>query len=42
MITGNLGSTAEVVRAAEEERRAVSVLVPPRDVAFVVAAKGEL
>jgi L-ascorbate 6-phosphate lactonase len=41
MITGNLGSTAEVVRAAEEEHRAVSVLVPPRDVAFVVATKGE-
>jgi L-ascorbate 6-phosphate lactonase len=41
LIEGNLGSTAEVVRAAEEEHRAVSVLVPPREIAFVVATKGD-
>jgi L-ascorbate 6-phosphate lactonase len=41
LFDGNLGSTAEVVRAAEEEHRPVSVLVPPREVAFVVAARDE-
>jgi L-ascorbate 6-phosphate lactonase len=40
LFAGNLGSTAEVVRAAEEEHRKVSVLVPPREVAFVVSTKG--
>ncbi len=39
LIEGNLGSTPEVVHAAEQERRAVSVLVPPRDVPFVVTSK---
>jgi L-ascorbate metabolism protein UlaG (beta-lactamase superfamily) len=36
LFVGNLGSSAEVVRAAEEEDRAVSVLVAHRDVPFVV------
>ena len=36
LFTGNLGSSAAVVEAAEEEGRAVSVLVPARDVPFVV------
>lgn len=34
----NLGSAAEVVEAAEEEERAISVLVPAREVPFVVVA----
>jgi len=34
----NLGSAARVVEAAAEEERAVSVLVPPREVPFVVSA----
>jgi hypothetical protein len=34
----NLGSAAEVVEAAEEEDRAVTVLVPPRETPFVVVA----
>lgn len=37
LFTGNLGSSAAVVDAAEEEGRALSVLVPARDVPFVVA-----
>jgi L-ascorbate metabolism protein UlaG (beta-lactamase superfamily) len=41
LFEGNLGSTAEVARAAEEEHRPVSVLIPPREVAFVVAAKDD-
>jgi L-ascorbate 6-phosphate lactonase len=41
LLEGNLGSTAEVVRAAEEEHRAVSVLIPPRETAFVVAARDD-
>ena len=38
LFTGNLGSAAEVVHAAEEEGRAVSVLVPPREVPFLVTS----
>jgi len=34
----NLGSASELVEAAEEEDRAVSVLVPAREVPFVVVA----
>ena len=34
----NLGSAPEVVEAAEEEDRAVTVLVPPRETPFVVVA----
>jgi L-ascorbate 6-phosphate lactonase len=41
LFEGNLGSTAEVARAAEEEHRPVSVLIPPREVAFVVAARDD-
>ena len=37
LFTGNLGSSAAVVEAAEEEGREVGVLVPARDVPFVVA-----
>ena len=37
----NLGSAAEVVEAAEEEDRAVTVLVPPREIPFVVVAGRE-
>jgi len=36
LFIGNLGSSAAVVDAAEEEGRAVSVLAPARDVPFVV------
>jgi L-ascorbate 6-phosphate lactonase len=36
LFTGNLGSSAAVVHAAEEEERAVTVLVPPRETPFVV------
>jgi L-ascorbate 6-phosphate lactonase len=36
----NLGSAAEVVEAAEEEERAVAVLVPPREMPFVLTATG--
>ena len=38
LFTGNLGSAAQVVEAAEEEERAVSILVPPRETPFVVVA----
>lgn len=37
LFVGNLGSSAAVVEAAEQEQRAVTVLAPPRDVPFVVA-----
>ena len=40
MIRGNLGSTAKVVDAVEQESRRVAVLVPVRDEPFVVAARG--
>ena len=40
MIRGNLGSTAKVVDAVEQESRRVAVLVPFRDEPFVVAARG--
>lgn len=36
LFVGNLGSSSEVVRAAEDEDRAVSVLVVHRDLPFVV------
>ena len=39
MIRGNLGSTAKVVEAAEQEACRVAVLVPVRDEPFVVAAR---
>jgi L-ascorbate 6-phosphate lactonase len=39
LFTRNLGSAAEVVQAAEEESRVITVLVPPREVPFVVAAR---
>jgi L-ascorbate metabolism protein UlaG (beta-lactamase superfamily) len=39
MFRGNLGSAAAVVEAAEQEARSVTVLVPPRDVPFVVATR---
>jgi len=38
LFTRNLGSAARVVEAAAEEERAVTVVVPPREVPFVVAA----
>ncbi len=38
LFTGNLGSAAQVVETAEEEERAVTVLVPPRETPFVVVA----
>ncbi|TMK37282.1 MAG: MBL fold metallo-hydrolase [Actinobacteria bacterium] len=41
LFTGNLGSAADVVEAAEEEGRAVTVLVPPRETPFVVVAGRE-
>jgi L-ascorbate metabolism protein UlaG (beta-lactamase superfamily) len=41
LFTRNLGSAGEVVRAAEEEDRAVTVLVPPRETPFVVVAGRE-
>jgi L-ascorbate 6-phosphate lactonase len=37
----NLGSAAEVVEAAEEEDRVVTVLVPPRETPFVLVAGRE-
>lgn len=40
MIRGNLGSTAKVVEAVEQESRRVAVLVPFRDEPFVVASRG--
>jgi L-ascorbate 6-phosphate lactonase len=39
MIRGNLGSTAKVVEAAEQEGRRVAVVVPRRDEPFVLAAR---
>lgn len=36
LFVGNLGSSAAVVDAAEDDGLAVSVLVPPRDVPFIV------
>ncbi|MFN8233717.1 MAG: MBL fold metallo-hydrolase [Actinomycetota bacterium] len=39
LFVGNLGSSAEVVNAAEEEDRAVSVLVAHRGVPFVLAGR---
>jgi L-ascorbate 6-phosphate lactonase len=39
LFEGNLGSAAAVVEAAEQEARAVTVLVPPRDQPFVVTAR---
>ena len=41
LFTRNLGSAAEVVEAAEEEDRAVTVLVPPRETPFVLVAGRE-
>lgn len=40
LFVGNLGSSAAVVQAAEEEHRAVSVLAPARDLPFVVTTTG--
>jgi L-ascorbate metabolism protein UlaG (beta-lactamase superfamily) len=39
LFVGNLGSSAEVVHAAEEEERPISVLVAHREVPFVVAGR---
>jgi L-ascorbate 6-phosphate lactonase len=39
LFTGNLGSSAAVVDAAEDQGGAVSVLVPTRDVPFIVAGR---
>jgi L-ascorbate metabolism protein UlaG (beta-lactamase superfamily) len=39
LFEGNLGSSAAVVEAAEQEHRVVGVLVPPRDVPFVVSGR---
>ena len=41
LFTRNLGSAAEVVVAAEEEDRVVTVLVPPRETPFVLVAGRE-
>ena len=38
LFTQNLGSAPEVVEAAEEEDRAVTVMVPPRETPFVLVA----
>ena len=38
LFTRNLGSAAEVVQAAEEESRSITVMVPPRETPFVVVA----
>jgi hypothetical protein len=38
LFTQNLGSAAEVVEAADEEGRAVTIMVPPRETPFVVVA----
>ncbi|HEY7666721.1 MAG TPA: MBL fold metallo-hydrolase [Actinomycetota bacterium] len=41
LFVGNLGSSAAVVHAAEEEERAVAVLVAHREVPFAVAGRGD-
>jgi len=41
LFTRNLGSAAEVVEAAEEEGRVVTVLVPHRETPFVLVAGRE-
>ena len=38
LFTQNLGSAPEVVEAAEEEDRAVTVMIPPRETPFVLVA----
>jgi len=38
LFTQNLGSAPEVVEAAEEEDRAVTVMIPPRETPFILVA----
>jgi L-ascorbate metabolism protein UlaG (beta-lactamase superfamily) len=39
LFVGNLGSPAEVVHAAEEEERTIAVVVPHREVPFLIAGR---